>query len=233
MKERPIIFSAEMVRAILEGRKTQTRRVRGLEDVNNYPGSFVGVASLGALGYRGLCRSDYYLKPSAKKEYQKYPRLYHWLLGVQSRELNPIPVRCPYGQPGDRLWVRETWATTNTCDYLAPKEIWRYEHPPMLYYSAWTGAARESKNRGKWRSPIHMPRWASRITLEIKSVRVERVQEISEEDAIAEGISGGDWLGNPVGEYRKLWDSINAKRGYPWESNSWVWAIEFEQKGRG
>ena len=74
-----------------------------------------------------------------------------------------------------------------------------------------------------------MPRWASRLLLEVKAVRVERLQEISEDDAFAEGISGGDWLGNPVGTYRELWDSINAKRGHSWESNPWVWVVEFER----
>ena len=80
-----------------------------------------------------------------------------------------------------------------------------------------------------WSPSIFMPRWASRITLEIVSVRVERLQNISEADAFAEGISGGDWLGDPVGEFAKLWNSINLKRGYGWETNCWVWVLEFKR----
>jgi len=80
-----------------------------------------------------------------------------------------------------------------------------------------------------WTPSIFMPRWASRIMLEIVSIRVERLQDISEADAFAEGISGGDWLGDPVGEFKKLWNSINEKRGFGWWTNCWVWVIGFKK----
>ena len=140
----------------------------------------------------------------------------------------------PYGQPGDQLWVRESWAY----------------HPDgkdkEILYRA-TDSGWDDNNTGlRWKPSIHMPRWASRIQLEVTDVRVERVQEISEEDAKAEGISDGGCLncGNssdpeacgcdyPKPDFRdsfaNLWDSINAKRGYSWESNPYVWVVEFER----
>ena len=169
MKERPILFSAPMVRALLAGTKTQTRRIA-----------------------KGLALE--------------------WL----SEGFEPTFVAddanrlCPYGKPGDRLWVREAWAKTHCLG-----------HEMFVY--------RAEDNRtdygGPWKPSIHMPRLASRILLEIVSVRIERLQDISEADAEAEGtpIPCGGW----VGGYRNLWESINGPGS--WDSNSWVWVVEFKR----
>ncbi len=211
-KERPILFSGPMVRAILEERKTQTRRV---------------------------------VKGRVALE---------WLApGMFSPEFvaNSKNHLCPYGQPGDRLWVRETF-TLETNRGLSDESVypppfndgrpvrrfpengesglyWQQPHyratdptPDLMYEDYYT----EDPNC-KWTPSIHMPRWASRILLEVTGVSVERLQEISEDDAFAEGISGGDWLGDPVGTYRSLWESINGSGS--WESNPWVWVVEFRR----
>lgn len=130
-------------------------------------------------------------------------------------------IHCPYGQPGDRLWVRETWAQH-------PDEagiIWRATDP------GW-----DDNDYGiKWKPSIFMPRWASRITLEVTSVRVERVQDITPRDVVAEGIyhEPGEWgpdeaYDHLIKGFAHLWDQINAKRGYSWDANPWVWVIGFK-----
>jgi hypothetical protein len=174
MKERPIIFSNEMVQAILDGRKTQTRRV---------------------------------IKTTKKTEWLM---AYNWTDEYIKNPDNYLVDDCPYGAPGDVLWVRETWA--DPCGAQIPA------------YKADNATAWENI---KWRSPIHMPRWASRITLEITNVRVERVQEISFYELQQEGMQGEHT--KAVKEYIRLWDSLNEKRGYPWSDNPWVWVIEFER----
>jgi len=187
MKERPILFSGEMVRAIIDGRKTQTRRV-----VN---------------------------------EAVAFPP-------------------CPYGAPGDRLWVRETFASFRAEGQPVTPRDARYvvlrdgaqvyadgkTYPPLAAYAA--GAF----DAIKWRPSIHMPRWASRITLEVVSVRVERVQSITEEDARAEGVAvtaphlmhGALASMSARENFAVLWDSINGKRA-PWAVNPWVWRVEFRR----
>ena len=133
--------------------------------------------------------------------------------------------QCPYGVAGDRLWVRETWrvpgdvgndrASTSRC--TGPKDV---------QFKA------DGIEAPEWRPSMYMPRWASRLTLEIVSVRVERLQEIDRHDAIREGVDPRD-TPNPVARFCKSWDSINAKRGYPWSSNPWVWVITFKRLGGG
>lgn len=203
MKERPILFSGEMVRAILDGRKTQTRRVaripRGYEEWTPEAGSD------GTLVLRGQGISTW--------------------------------VDCPYGVPGDRLWARETWRERGTTGIHIAGE----QDAEWLEYRADGDVDGPS-----WRPSIHMPKWASRITLEVTGVRVERVQDISEEDAIAEGIQVEDrsfgrawrnydsrmpseWFTHHTASFWSLWDSINAKRGYSWESNPPVWVVEFRR----
>jgi hypothetical protein len=174
MKARPILFNTAMVRAILDGRKTQTRLV-----VKHVP-------------------------------HKDSP--YHTADGIAAR--------CPYGRPGDLLWVRETWSTNGM----------------QTVYRAGHSALTEGINDAclKWRPSIHMPRWASRITLRVASVRIERVMEISDRDALAEGVSlraveaaAGGWKFPATIVFAGLWDSINERRGYGWASNPWVWVIEF------
>ncbi len=212
MKEKPILFSSEMVRAILEGRKTQTRRV--------------------------IKHGKHFVTQC--KTYQHHPGGGWWGTdGVLDAPGCDIGFTCPYGEPGDRLWVRETWATVDTYDPFSPSEIpCGSKRWPIVWYAADPGAGGLHQTTCQWvgkvRPSIFMPRWASRITLEVVNVRVERVQEISEDDAFAEGIevprTGPTEFGEPaeaVYQYMRLWDSINAKRGYPWSSNPWVWVVEW------
>lgn len=209
MKSRPILFSGPMVRAILEGRKTQTRRVVKPQ-------------------------------PNAGWKFNCFDSFYYWWTPDGTCNLNgPHEGRkCPFGQPGDRLWVRETWAAWDSVSDREASEV--------------DGTAQELAERGlnqahisyradprmhadKWRPSIHMPRWASRITLEIESVRVERVQEISENDARAEGCDGDcpiayipPYTTRPrVYHYAHLWQSINGPGS--WDANPWVWVIQFRR----
>jgi hypothetical protein len=216
MKERPILFSAPMVRALLDGTKTQTRRVckpllsdrEWVEEREN--GSFWRCADGEPTCYTGVWETHEYAQQ--------------------------FPVRCPYGPSGDRLWVREAWTVNLTGD---PKRggsgtvpIYRAEHPHAA---------------DRWRPSIFMPRWASRITLEVTGVRVERLQDISEADAIAEGVrelplqaaeprcwwtadaSAGAALHarTAINAYRLLWEYINGPGS--WDANPWVWAVEFRR----
>lgn len=228
MKERPITFTAEEVLAILDNRKSQTRRPQGLDDVNNYPGKLSGSCSLGGdLGYQGLAKSNYYIKN--KKGYAKNNGLVHMFVGESKdeKEINPIPVKCPFGAAGDRLWVRETWAKLLAPDGTSARQsvvVYKADNPQGLLVPQ------------KWCSPIFMPRWASRITLEIINVRAEKLQDINYADAIAEGIlQNYSWwtvkennFRNPCDAFHFLWDSINGKK-HPWDNNDWVWVIDFER----
>ena len=192
MKERPILFSAPMVRAILEDRKTQTRRV-----VNPQPEREPSEQN-----------GAWYPSTTSKKK-RHYADESHFRRGL------PLDWS-PYGATGDRLWVRETWAK-HYCGLPGThfKPHYRAELPDD-HDAAMT--ANHAFGLMKWMSPIHMPRWASRITLEVVNVLVERLQQISEQDAKAEGVES-------VAEYAALWDSING--GGSWAENPWVWVVEF------
>ena len=193
MSEKPILFSGPLVRAILEGRKTVTRRVAKLTDAGHV------------------------------KEPRGHRR---WHPGDPDAS-----AACPYGQPGDLLWVRETWAQWDRglafrADCLNPR----------------TGEEDGDSRRCrldfgvKWRPSIHMPRWACRLLLRVTDVRVERLQEITAEDAVAEGLvrdashPTGGWV-ELLRDFRDLWDSI-AKPGFGWDDNPWVWRIAFERVGK-
>ncbi len=196
MNEYPILFSTDMVKAILDGRKTMTRRV--VKDLApDFPhgvGCDVVVRRVG----------DYWCLPTSRG-YKK----------------------SPYGGIGDLLWVRETWATNPFNNHIKPSEL--SADITSLFYRANQGG---NDSHYSWRPSIYMPRWASRITLEVTGVRVERVRGISEADARAEGVIpsgvGADLahLKYRAG-FQTLWDTINAKRGYSWDSNPWVWVVEF------
>lgn len=203
MIERPILFSAEMVRAVLRGDKTQTRRV---------------------------------VKPSKKSE---------WLFSADWADSfviapgNNALEYCPYGQVGDQLWVRETFCQVDDTDHGG--ELWvdyratpKYseEHP-----AGWENAPCDHEAL-KWKPSIFMPRALSRIQLDVLSVRVERLRDISVQDIVDEGINAEvRVLDHDVAEgtvaqvlkhrFMELWDGINAKRGYGWDTNPWVWAVEF------
>ena len=187
-EERPIIFNSEMVRAILEDKKTQTRRpIKPQPDAD-------GLARLAG----------------------------QWVWNdTDAREY-----RCPYGRPGDLLWVKETFATG--IPGCSSGVTYRADHIDQNG----DGPA----NPIKWRPSIHMPRWASRITLEITNVRVELLQDIPENDILAEGIAPprtdgmfaeDEYLEKIYHDFINLWDSIYVKRGLGWDANPWVWVIHF------
>jgi len=212
IKERPILFSGPMVRAILDGKKTQTRRVISYNYVD-----FIGAGGKdgpewndpGHWGYEGADLKWYTLKAQGPPD-----------------PTNEIP--CRYGKPGDRLWVRETWCPrSDGClhdQFGTPRYRATDELKPEWGF--------------KWRPSIHMPRWASRINLKVTDVRVERFQEIAHFDIRKEGFDcpvhdfpGGMCVSECLqlrAWFYKSWDEINGKRGFGWEVNPWVWVVEFE-----
>lgn len=209
MKERPILFSAPMVRAIREDRKTQTRRV---VKPSKLPDGNWMVETIGGTH-----------------------KITHWDNDTAETSI----LTCPYGQPGDFLWVRETWMPDAPHDGTwAATSFYGCKNSPLsdiperfrtpahcLYRASWTG-----NDLVGWKPSIHMPRWASRITLEITGVRVERLWDISDSDSLAEGIyptSTGLYPGSPKAVYRKLWESINGPGS--WEANPFVWVLEFRR----
>lgn len=223
IKERPIIMGAESVRAILDGRKTMTRRV-----VNSR--LFIEIDN----GDEPPILQD---SPNFGKILMEYGRY-------------------PYGYIGDRLWVKEEWkpgAWRNdgrvAIDYQASPEL---THTPWIcmedqaskFIPRWLNEISKigltpnhegryewepGKSPFKWKRAMYMPRFASRITLEITDIRVERVQDITENDARAEGMTSPlRYIGALRDAYIKTWNSLNAKRGYPWESNPWVWVVSFK-----
>ncbi|WP_112070637.1 ASCH domain-containing protein [Klebsiella grimontii] len=227
MTERGMIFNAEMVRAILDGRKTQTRRiVKGTD------------------GAMKFC-----------KEWDINGKEVFVVLGEKDHTgMNPVlgAISCPFGAVGDRIWVRETWATLgnedgccidwegNLCkgDERSAARIYRAscEQRPGDYGlwsipddAYWKPHTKEHKFEGAWRPSIHMPRWASRILLEITNVRVERLKSISDGDAVREGCSTADMKsGDCVADvFARLWASIYGSDS--WNANPWVWVIEFKR----
>lgn len=215
MTEKPILFSGEMVKAILDGRKTQTRRISGLRDANKHPDAWEHVR-LGDLGYmakkraRGKYGATFQSKPGA----------------IEPNTISICPQICPYGRPGDFLWVRETWQYCPECGL-----------PNWKAYANDSGHACQHCDgflSPKWKPSIHMFREDSRITLRVTAVRVERVQDISIADVLKEGVlPEHDVYGfvddmTTFHEFEILWNSINAKRGFGWEVNPWVWCITFE-----
>lgn len=217
MKERPILFSAPMVQAILDGRKTQTRRVVKPQPHIDSMGNFC----VGDLNYgqdNGPCTRNF-----AK-----------W--------------KCPYGQVGDRLWVRENTQADHSHDMVTLSK-YAADGVPVLYLHTsdpeYDGSVAHWQYPREVRPSIHMPRWASRIDLLIKAVRVERLNDISEEDARAEGIKTishgreGNYYHHtrdgispdnfcfPDGAFKDLWTRINGPES--WAANPWVWVVEFER----
>lgn len=204
MRERPIIFNTRNVRAILDGRKIQTRRVIKIqEDWWNY------VIPHSGGGWRAT-EADPNLSPECV-----------------NRGFN-----CPYGQVGDKLWVRESFKIFSLGGIGNNEEL-------TISYKALGGLRTKKTNeiKARWQNwrfdkytpSIFMPQWASRLTLEILNIRVERLQEITMKDCLAEGFVGDITNGTPKGKFMNLWDSINIKRGYGFDKNPWVWVIEFKK----
>lgn len=225
MKERPVIFSGPMVRAILNGRKTQTRRI---------------------------------VSPAPTRKFYCWPRPGVALFAdgdpVVDYPDDCDEITCPHGAPGDRLWIREGFALAPLCEDpdSDDQDDWSVVYRADGDERPWRSSLEEDTLDVKppWRSPIFMPRWASRITLEVIAVRVQRLQEISEDDARAEGvelytpphghISPEQRVPGPGFDRARLgdqphrlpfadaWDRVNGKRA-PWESNPWVWALTFKR----
>lgn len=204
MKERPILFSGPMVRALLDGRKTQTRRV---------------AKTFAPIEYNPHDDREYVLWHAGKTIARVPARNPH--------EESDLRMASPYGEPGDRLWVRETFGlvTGNGVRVVYRADA---EQPPRVGYPD------DPITDMKWTPSIYMRRQHSRITLAVTSVRVERVQAITCADAIAEGIDGPKstdkaygW--DPTDTFRDLWDSINGKRpSCSWDANPFVWVVGFE-----
>ena len=246
MKERPIIFSTDNVRAILDGRKTQTRRIVKLpkwmlpyEPDLDKAYADGGVFAAGAYLKVPLTKGD--MAQTVQRVFCPYgyphPKGYlvqrgktkigaGFVLDIQERTED---------EPSDRLWVKETYILE------APNEMPEDEKECTPRYKAdgldisdWFNVG-SGDIGGKWQPSLFMPRWASRILLEITEIRVERLQEISEADAEAEGLNPAEY-DNPnayadlpcTNQFGKFWDSLNAKRGYGWKTNPWVWVISFK-----
>lgn len=239
IKERPILLSAPMVRAILEGRKTQTRRViRKQFSADAEPAEVAATSPEGGQisGHSGLWWDD-------------------------AAACIDDAIRCPYGKPGDLLWVRETWGDVNLegapgIAYRADDDVrdlmaepsFHDEHGAFNYdderikpyaFAVWSSDLIGGVE-GRWRQSIHMPRWAARILLEVIAVRVERLHDISEADARAEGarecdpasgrevlLAGPSQRGSFVLHYRDIWEQINGPGS--WDANPWVWVIKFRR----
>lgn len=193
MKERPILFNAEMVNAILEGRKTQTRRV-----INPQPEGKTLQSNLDG-------------KWLSKK-----------FNGLLLPKIEDLPIHCPYGKIGDRLWVRETFRLfdSDECphsDFPCGCPSWG----TPLYR-----ASHDCLDGEKWTPSIHMPRSASRILLEITNVHVEQLQDISESDCLKEGVGSPILRDCKKPKFMQLWESINGADS--WTVNPWVWVVEFK-----
>ncbi|EKN4009771.1 hypothetical protein NUF65_001424 [Yersinia enterocolitica] len=201
MNEKPILFNSEMVNAILSGRKTQTRRIMKVQPAE--------------------CSHTHWPE-YPNPEWKLYDRGWNCAVcgnGVSLTERDVTGIICPLGKPGDQLWVREAFAaglcTESTLAYRAT-------HKTEDLEEGWGETI-------KWTPSIHMPRWASRINLLITGVRVERLQDISDADASAEGckissMQSGDCLSDM---FARLWKSIYGDES--WQANPWVWVIEFER----
>lgn len=233
MKERPILFSGPMVRALLDGSKTQTRRIGKTQ---------CAVWTELSVEYSRHAKKG----KVAVATHLAYPN------GTARHGI----CECPYGIPGDRLWVREAFRFPESLDHLSPAQVGHkaisagYPQPwcPTQFEAdssrrtpqEWRDFVTppQANDAGRLRVGMHMPRWASRITLEVTRVRVERLQDISEADAMAEGSPPSHpsidrisrefgYADFPRSWYAQLWEQINGPGS--WAANPWVWAIEFRR----
>lgn len=193
MNEHPILFSTEMVQAILTGRKTQTRRVVKSELI---------------------IEQAEFERGNRPNVIQSEPSLQYWTENS-----------CPFGQVGDRLWVRETWYQKGTVGRTYPDddEYQFFGHRQAAYVA--DGDAPKDWTFKK-RPSIHMPRWACRLILEITNIRIERLNDISEADCVKEGIGSALLRDCKRPKFMQLWESINGTDS--WDKNPWVWVVEFK-----
>lgn len=209
MKETGIIMSGDHPKLTLGNIKIMTRRTYGLEDINGKPEEWLTAEPI----------------PRDRLLFASFKSIWYFT----KKDGGFLVIKCPYGGIGDRLWVRETWRV------IANEERYGivFKDGGIKFFEGQT----TYKIEDKWRPSIFMPRWASRITLEITGLRVERVKTITDADCEAEGVrpsvdgNGYDWRHNENGwhrTFRQLWDSLNAKRGYGWDTNPFVWVIEFK-----
>lgn len=235
MRERPIIFSAPMVRAILDGKKTQTRRVVKPQPVR-------------------VAEHMMPLEDGGQSAMVKVPDGWRWrdLYGADNggKFADALAMYGPYGAPGDRLWVREGFALAPSCNDPEPdnSDDWHVVYRADGDDLPWLSGSGEDATEvpAPWRPSIFMPRWASRITLEIINVRVQRVQDIGEEDARAEGVDGphyGRWTDMtgavvpPLSEtarpwahsFAVAWREVHRGDDASWFTNPWVWALTFKR----
>lgn len=223
MNEKPVLFGQQMLRAILGGQKTQTRRV-----VKPQPPTPEAVRALAGIDYCWLPPSW----PGAKHHRVGGPVWAVRKLMQQEPELV-----CPFGKPGDRLWVRETTVNVEEHGYIGPVYAESDEGRALLNYGlapAPDDCVEVEPHELTLRPSIHMPRSMCRLVLEITAVRVERLQAITEADAVAEGLSqteSGSWLPGPCDHpewaFHQLWSQVYGEPA--WEANPWVWVIEFKR----
>lgn len=207
MKTRPILFSAPMVRALLDGSKTQTRRVVKPQPIT-----------------RTEFKGEHFVPPSKRTQGRIISVAVPWV-GEAS----------PYGQIGDQLWVKEThflygrWVKNGLTKTGKQKWQFKADKSKGVHFEAPTTVQTDKETGVGWwkRSSLFMPRWASRITLEITSVRVERLNDISIGDVDREGTPANYPSGASKDDYAHLWESINGKGS--WDTNPWVWVIEFKR----
>ncbi len=222
MKERPILFSGPMVQAILDGRKTQTRRVMKRQPLAKF------------------------WKPYACPDGR-----WNWVVNTTGMGSGD-PFSCPYGKPGDRLWVRETWAETTNVERISDwpnrqhipgersDDEFGYLFDAIIYRAdgdwEWCDADGSYTERSYWKPSIHMPRKYCRLLLDVKAIRVERLQDIKPYEIQSDGFAPpGPSLSPAEDEYwrpkfAQFWNSLNEKRGFGWATNPWVWIIEFERE---
>jgi hypothetical protein len=210
MKERPILFSGPMVKAILEGRKMQTRRIVKPQPTTSKPESALEHGDIIIDNVMGQNEETNLFKLKESKGHGM----------KRAGMLNAYPYYCPYGKIGDRLWVREFHARIPGMQGL---------HQVHYMVDGPIPSISERHDAGLLRTypSIHMPRWASRITLEITDIRVQRVQEISEADAKAEGLPPSCPQWSLINDFKYLWNSLHGPDA--WERNDWVWALTFKK----
>jgi len=221
-QERPVLFNEAMVRAIVDGRKSVTRRP---------------VTVPWSKGFRCQPYEPWFVESDG----ELHVDCSNWkdsFGGGDYREFASC-MPCPFGRVGDRLWVRETWAIAAGPRRGIDLEPMSAKNTAIVYREDWNKNQPDLPLDGCWSPSIHMPKWAARIWLQVLSVRVERLHEITESDAKLEGMAGDgaygighipSWQRSPrVYDFSVLWEDVYAKRGLGWNVNPWVWRIEFKR----